>query len=288
MKRKKVIRLTENDLNRIVKKVINEAYEGGIIQQGDVPCHIWCQQKLAKVGSNGDVVKMIQHLLFNGGYNKKYSGGGMTGDSCKGKWQHCDGKFRKHTYDAVLEFQRDHADLTNDGVVGYQTLAKMCEVLSPNQYTSNFTLCERQCRCNDIDIDNDQDDYQDNDQDNDQQIVVDIDCDDLRDCVDKYIFGSTAPDMSGFISCYYKGDSNKKDRPKGDMDENDWRELEMDGFIEGCTWYIRSYALSSGSKKVRSCPTRVDCMPGPGKDMRFCNSKFLQACKSKKCTQVTY
>ena len=29
MKRKKVIKLTENDLNRIVKRVINEAYEGG-------------------------------------------------------------------------------------------------------------------------------------------------------------------------------------------------------------------------------------------------------------------
>jgi hypothetical protein len=57
--------------------------------------------------------------------------------------------------------------------------------------------------------DNYQGDYDQNDDylgDDIQQINDDIDCDDLRDCVNKYIFGGTKPDMSGFISCYYKKD----------------------------------------------------------------------------------
>jgi len=199
---KKIIRLNESDLQRIVKRILSESYEGGSIQNGDVPCHIWCQKKLAMLGSNGDVVKMIQHLLFNGAYNEKYSGGGMTGEQCKGKWQHCDGKFRKHTKDAVLEFQRDNG-LKLDGIVGYDTLSKMCEELSPNQYTSDFTLCERQnCKCSDIDSDRNSNPI------GNVEIDVDIDCDDLRDCVDKYIFGETKPDISGFRSCYYKKDKS--------------------------------------------------------------------------------
>ena len=151
------------------------------------------------LGSNGDVVKMIQHLLYNGGYNQEYSGGGMTGDACYGKWQHCDGKFRRHTKDAVLEFQREYG-LKPDGVVGYQTLSKMCEVLSPNSVNSDFTLCERQCRCSDR-----------NPTDN-VEINVDIDCEDLRNCVDKYIFGGTTPDMSGFFECYYNSKNRNKQK----------------------------------------------------------------------------
>jgi hypothetical protein len=219
--RKRIIKLNERQLNKIVKRVLSESYEGGIIQRGDVPCHIWCQQKLAKVGSNGDVVKMIQHLLFNGGYNKKYSGGGMTGDACEGKWQHCDGKFRKHTKDAVLEFQRDHADLTNDGVVGYQTLSKMCEVLSPNRYTSNFTLCEKQCRCNDIDIDNDQDDFDDIDVYNP---INRVECDTLKSCVYKYLY-KTAPDIKGFMRCTGLTDSDLPIPPKKGCISDDGRSL---------------------------------------------------------------
>jgi len=197
---KKIIKLKESDLQRIVKRVLTESYEGGSIQIGDVPCDIWCQQKLAKSGSNGDIVKMIQHLLSRGGYNPKYSGGGMTGDKCYGKWQYCDGKFRGHTKDAVIEFQREYG-LTPDGVVGYNTLSKMCEVLSPEP-TSNFNLCDKQCRCSDIDSDRDS-----NPIDN-VEIDVDIDCDDLRNCVDKYLFGVPAPDMGGFISCYRKKDKS--------------------------------------------------------------------------------
>ena len=75
---KKVIKLKESDLQRIVKRVISESYEGGSIQVGDVPCDIHCKRKLAKSGSNGNVVKYIQHLLAANGFNQKYQGGGMN------------------------------------------------------------------------------------------------------------------------------------------------------------------------------------------------------------------
>jgi len=205
MARKKIIRLTENDLNRIVKKVINEAYEGGIIQKGDDSCEIRCKRKLAKNGSNGDVVKYIQHLLAANGFNQKYAGGGMGG-GCYDSPTACDGKYRRHTKDAVMEFQRKYG-LTPDGVVGYDTLMKMCEVFKPKPGTIINSVEAWESLCKDCNCQDDyQDDYQDYYQDDDQQIGVDIDCDDLRNCVDKYIFGGTKPDMSGFISCYYKKD----------------------------------------------------------------------------------
>ena len=288
---KRIIKINERQLNKIVKRVLSESYEGGIIQQGDDSCEIRCKRKLAKNGSNGDVVKYIQHLLAANGFNQKYAGGGMGGD-CYDSPTACDGKYRRHTKDAVMEFQRKYG-LTPDGVVGYDTLKKMCDVFKPkpgtiiNSVEAWEALC-KDCNCQDDYIDDYQDDYIDDYIDDDQQIGVDIDCDDLRDCVDKYIFGRTKPDFDNFLTCLYKGDPNKKDKSKGDMDEKDWGELEMDGFIEECAWYIKSNALSSGRKYVRECPDQVDCMPGPGKGMRFCNSKFLQACKSKGCTKVTY
>ena len=45
---KKIIKLKESDLQRIVKRVLSESYEGGSIQFDDVPCDIWCKKKLAK------------------------------------------------------------------------------------------------------------------------------------------------------------------------------------------------------------------------------------------------
>lgn len=148
--KKKIIKLTETQLHKIVKRVLSEAYEGGLIQQDDAPCEIWCKVKLAKTGSNGDVVKMIQHLLAANGFNEKYVGGGMN-SGCDGKWQHCDGKYRKHTKDAVLEFQRKYSGLKDDGIVGFDTLTVMCKNLKPsNDNTGNFGLCKQQCKCDDI------------------------------------------------------------------------------------------------------------------------------------------
>jgi len=46
--KKKIIKLTETQLHKIVKRVLSEAYEGGLIQQGDAPCEIWCKVKFGK------------------------------------------------------------------------------------------------------------------------------------------------------------------------------------------------------------------------------------------------
>tara|TARA_R110002020_G_scaffold336765_1_gene552226 strand:- start:270 stop:1178 length:909 start_codon:yes stop_codon:yes gene_type:complete len=146
---KKVIKLKESDLQRIVKRVLTESYEGGSIQQGDDSCKIRCKIKLAKSGSNGDVVKYIQHLLAANGFNPKYQGGGM-GKECSDLYQGCDGKYRKHTKDAVMEFQRKYK-LTVDGVVGYNTLMKMCEVFKPGTGTRTETVKAYDLLCKDCD-----------------------------------------------------------------------------------------------------------------------------------------
>jgi len=146
---KKVIKLKESDLQRIVKRVLTESYEGGSIQQGDDSCKIRCKIKLAKSGSNGDVVKYIQHLLAANGFNLKYQGGGM-GKECSDLYQGCDGKYRKHTKDAVMEFQRKYK-LTVDGVVGYNTLMKMCEVFKPLSGTRTETVKAYDLLCKDCD-----------------------------------------------------------------------------------------------------------------------------------------
>ena len=138
---KKIIKLTETQLHKIVKRVLTEQ-RAGIIQQQDTDfCLIVCDVKHAKYGSNGEMVKKIQHLLAANGFNEKYVGGGME-SGCDAEWPTCDGKFRKHTKDAVIEFQKAY-NLKADGIVGPLTLKKMCEVLK------NADICP-DCKCDDI------------------------------------------------------------------------------------------------------------------------------------------
>ena len=89
------------DRSKELMGLILEQYSGGKIQEGDVPCDIWCKIKVAKRGSRGDVVKMIQHLLARGcgdygPYNPQKMGGGMN-EGCVENWTNCDGKFEKET-----------------------------------------------------------------------------------------------------------------------------------------------------------------------------------------------
>lgn len=211
------------------KRILNEAYEGGIIQTGDDSCDIRCKRKLAKSGSNGDVVKYIQHLLAANEFNPKYVGGGM-GKDCYASPTACDGKYRRHTKDAVMEFQRKY-DETPDGIVGYNTLMKMCEVFKPLSGTRTETVKAYNLLCKDCDCKKQRDTPIMDDPIGGQdpsipKIGVDIDCDDLRNCVDKYIFGSTVPDFDNFLTCLYKGDPNKKDRPpKQGCTSDDGRDL---------------------------------------------------------------
>jgi len=225
---KRIIKINERQLNKIVKRVLSESYEGGIIQQGDDSCEIRCKRKLAKNGSNGDVVKYIQHLLAANGFNQKYAGGGMGGD-CYDFPTACDGKYRRHTKDAVMEFQRKYR-LTPDGVVGYNTLKKMCEVFKPKSGTIIESVKAWESLCKDC---NCQDDYQ-YDQENDYQDDFDdidvynpinrVECDTLKSCVYKYLY-KTAPDIKGFMRCTGLTDSDLPIPPKKGCISDDGRSL---------------------------------------------------------------
>ena len=154
----KKIKLTESELTTIIRQIITEqSYGGGIIQEGDIPCDIWCEIKYAKRGSRGDVVKMIQHLLARGcgdygPYNPEKRGGGMN-EGCAENWTNCDGKFGKETKKAVEEYQAatnkyQSSGLAVDGNVGINTLSALCELCyKPTVFPDDFTLCDKQCNC---------------------------------------------------------------------------------------------------------------------------------------------
>ena len=299
--KKKVIRLTESQLDKIVKSVLNESYSGGIIQRGDGICEIICKRKLAMYGSNGDVVKMIQHLLYVNQYNTKYSGGGMNGDWCYSDWTKCDGLFKNQTQTAVEEFQSKNG-LTVDGKVGYNTWKAMCEskIFIFSKSLPKNVFC-KVCNCKD----NQQDDNNviDNDLDwesrrkkikdeftntppdfNPIKIVDGLDCVNIKDCMKKYLFGVTAPDYTGFMGCI--NNQTNKDI-KLDYNKED---LYSDyGFVEGCTWHVKT-DVKDGYRTVMKCPKTLNCMPGPGaeaaKMLEYCYSNAILACKKAGCTQI--
>ena len=138
--------LTESDIKKLNVFLLTEQ-RAGIIQQGDTDfCLIVCDVKHAKYGSNGEMVKKIQHLLAANGFNEEFVGGGME-SGCDAEWPVCDGKFRKHTKDAVEEFQTNNK-LKPDGIVGPLTLKKMCEVLKSTNSLMKKPLCP-DCQCDD-------------------------------------------------------------------------------------------------------------------------------------------
>ena len=148
-------------LDKLKREAINEANKrnlglltegrAGSIEKGDTDtCLIKCNIKHAKYGSNGEIVKKIQHLLGNNGFNEGAQGGGIK-KGCLEEWSACDGKFRSETRKAVEEFQREYK-LSVDGVVGSKTLDKMCEVLKFTNSLSKEKFCPFQCNCDEIGI----------------------------------------------------------------------------------------------------------------------------------------
>ena len=239
-------KLKESQLTDIIKRVITEqSYGGGIIQQQDEPCDIWCGLKIAERGSNGDVVKMIQHVLAKGcgenygPYNPEKMGGGMN-SGCAEEWGACDGKFGPETKKAVEEFQREvQAQLTVDGRVGINTLSVLCKYCSslaggPTDSAQTGSLCNRDCDCDDreerIDIDVDIDDVDVNiDMDDVSDVYerigdVDVDdwwdlegqednCERIKACLYYTVKTSTLPKWINFIDCMtgtFKSDPNEK------------------------------------------------------------------------------
>lgn len=244
--KKRVFRLTESQLKRLSKRFLNESY--GLITNQDTICEIICKEKVAKYGSKGDVVKMIQHLLYVNKYNTKYAGGGMKGDYCYVKFGDCDGIFKKETKTAVEDFQKD-AGIKIDGVVGYETWKAMCSKLSFTYSLPKDVFCTK-CPCDDYkeDWDKDIDVY-------DPINVTDkMDCEEIKHCMEKYLFSTPSPDYSGFMECVYN--NAMKNKP--------------DQFECG------------------DCPKNINCMPGPNKDMDRCNSNFIKKCIANGCTKVTY
>lgn len=270
--------ITEDERRRIIgmhqtatkKHYIMEKYDGGLIMEGDDLCDIECENKIAAYGSNGEAVKEIQHALSKCGYNIKYEGGGMNTGCAKDK-KNCDGKFRQHTRDAVKEFQKANG-LTVDGKVGSITLAKL---------VSEGCLDDPQCDCK-----NQQDVIDDNDQDiieiDPIKIIDSVDCEKLKKCVKEYILSLDIPDYKGFKSCIGSDNQLK------DTDKENILELDKNGFVEGCAWFIRTNENTVGYKRIMGCPSYVDCMPKIGGTNEWCNTKAIKMCEERGCTKITY
>ena len=217
------------DRSKQLMGLIIEAYGGGIIKEGDVPCDIWCKIKVAMKGSRGDVVKMIQHLLARGcgdqygPYNPEKMGGGMN-EGCAENWTNCDGKFEKETKKAVEEFQGDFSGLKVDGKVGYNTISVLCKYCNYEGAPTGFNLChdckdcekqQQNIQIDDIGGDDILDVVDDGD---DWFIDIDIpaeygkDCDKIKACL-QYVSSlqqTTKSKWSEFINCMNAG-TNKPD-----------------------------------------------------------------------------
>ena len=201
-----IINLTEGDIKKLAKSLLTERVSN-LIQPGDTWCDIRCKRKIAAHGSNGDIVKHIQHALalgttIYGPYNIDKEGGGMI-EGCSKNWKLCDGKFRRHTKDAVKEFQNDIKELTTDGIVGINTLDALCEY----GFDLPKEACEDDCNC-------DRDDQPIGGPIDDIDIDIDIDddyssqkCKHILRCIDKINKGPVGMDTRGtdkwalFLNC---------------------------------------------------------------------------------------
>ena len=147
---KKKIKLTESDLENIIKRVLNEQTTTPIKEAITAPstnkretllCPIQCKKKVLGKGNAGEDVKLIQNALHNCGFNQEKFGGGMK-VGCDKDYKKCDGKFNAETDKAVREFQKDRG-ITMDGLVGPKTLAQLTKGFADACLSSVKCDCEK-------------------------------------------------------------------------------------------------------------------------------------------------
>ena len=255
---KKTIKLTESDLESIIKKVlINE--QSSATREKEL-CPIQCKKKVLGKGNAGEDVKMIQNALANCGFNKENFGGGMKA-GCGEDYTKCDGKFNTETAKAVREFQKS-VGITMDGLVGPKTLAALTK--SPGKEPC---LAPIKCNCK-----KKTDKISDQEQSvtdgggnsgnggnslNDSQDVK-VGCKKSMDCFKKHSDGNFISNACGLANCLgicipdgmCKG---KYDRPVNDSD-------------------------------CKGCPKDINEMPGVG--IRKKRTDKIQRCIDTGCTTV--
>jgi hypothetical protein len=136
-----------------------------------------------------------------------------------------------------------------------------------------------ECFCEDFQ-DDFKDDFKDIDVFDPIKGIDSIDCEKLKKCVKDHIL-IPGPNYLGFEKCI--GGDQKDNR---DLKDN--INLDKEGFLEGCTWLMKTNETASGYKRLFECPKYLNCMPGVNKDMTYCNSKAIKACEAKRCTSITY
>jgi len=270
-------------LDKLKREAINEANKrnlglltegrAGLIEKGDKDtCLIKCNIKHAKYGSNGEIVKKIQHILGINGFNEESEGGGIK-KGCLAEWPVCDGKFRRETRKAVEEFQREYK-LSIDGVVGPKTLDKMCEVLKFTHSLPKEKFCPFQCKCDDIDIEIEEpgvgsptDPIKGNPGDPiDGKIDIEIDIDDDQ--------------CENVFYCIRKVSSADESY------QSKWK-----AFME-CIKGIKGLPPIGDSDSCEGCPkwdNRMPALKGPGyKEKTQKEKDFITKCIKKGCTQAVY
>ena len=240
---KKKIKLTESDLENIIKRVLNE-------QSSESPlCPVQCKTKVLGKGNAGEDVKLIQNALAKCGFNKEKFGGGMK-VGCDKDHTKCDGKFNTETAKAVREYQKE-VNITMDGLVGPKTLAKLMESRE-EKAPPYVTPCLAPIKCN---CKKKTDKISDQEQSvtdgggnsgnggnslNDSQDVK-VGCKKSRGCFKKFSDGNFISDACGLANCLgicipdgmCKG---KYDRPVNDSD------------CKGCPKYIwTGYQVAGGN-----------------------------------------
>ena len=144
---KKVIRLTESDLVKLIKRVINEgrtytyddAWEKAFKEKVYNPCNLYAGKIVIGLGNQGPLVAALQHELNRD--RKEYPGNYTSKEDLV-----VDGIFGKKTKQMVIDLQKSAAD-TPDGIIGKNTFRSLNAQIwnSGGLYWNNQEDFEERC-----------------------------------------------------------------------------------------------------------------------------------------------